>query len=478
LNKIYIATSFIAFLLVFTGVGIYSATRKQDNTGDYLLASRSINFWLTALSAFSTAHSGMIFTAIIGYTYEVGVSAMWLPLGWVFGDTIAWLFVYKKLRTASEENDSETIGAFLSNDNQKGSRAIAILSALITLAFLGTYAAAQLVAGSKALYVMFGWDYNWGIILGATIVVLYCLSGGIRASIWTDAAQAVVMMFSMLGLLIVSVIACGGVSSVWTQLEAIDPLLIDFSPSDLSFGIIPFILGWMAAGIAVLGQPHIVVRAMAIDSADNVGKSRNLYILSYIIFAGAAIGVGLTSRILMPQLIEAGSDPELALPKLAVQLLPSLVVGVILAGLFAAVISTADSQLLSCSAALTQDLFPQASKSYNLAKVGTIVSTVIIVIIALLANKNVFVLANLAWSALGSSFGPLLVLRSWKLRINSAVAIIMMLVGVSVTLIWRFVLQWSDYVIEILPSLSATVLVYAIYWLFTNLQKQQLIENK
>ena len=170
-------------------------------------------------------------------------------------------------------------------------------------------------------------------------------------------------------------------------------------------------------------------------------------------------------------------NPELALPKLAVQLLPSILVGVILAGVFAAVISTADSQLLSCSAALTQDLFPQASKSYNLAKVGTIVSTVIIVIIALLANKSVFTLANLGWATLGSSLGPLLVVRSWKLPINSAVAIIMMMVGVSVTLIWRFVLQWSNYTIETLPALTATILVYGIYWLFTHWQKRELLKE-
>ncbi|NER32736.1 MAG: sodium/proline symporter [Oscillatoria sp. SIO1A7] len=465
-----ITISFIAFLLLFTGVGIYSATRKQNTTADYLLASRSVNFWLTALSAFATAHSGFMFVGMIGYTYKVGISAAWLPIGWVIGDSMAWFFVYKRLRVASEESSSETIGAFLAN-NQKNNRSIAIVSALVTLVFLGTYAAAQLVAGSKALHVLFGWDYSWGIILGAAIVVFYCFSGGIRASIWTDAVQSLVMVLAMIGLLVASIVACGGIGELWSQLESIDPLLVDPNPSNFKLGTIAFALGWLVSGLAVVGQPHIVVRAMAIDSAENIAMSRNLYLLSYIIFSAAAIGVGLTSRVLLPELMAAGSDPELALPILSVKLLPGAFVGTILAGIFAAVISTADSQILSCSAALTQDLFPQASKSYNMAKIGTLTVTAIILAIALLGSKNVFTLANLGWSALGSSLGPVLVVRAFRLPLNPVTAIAMIVVGVATTLIWRFGLNLSDSVIETLPAMAATTLVYGIYWLYSDRQK-------
>jgi len=260
-DRAAIALSFIAFLLLFTGVGIYAATRKQNTTADYLLASRSVNFWLTALSTFATAHSGFMFAGMIGYTYLVGISVVWLPIGWIVGDAFTWFFIYKRLRIASEESSSETVGAFLAG-NQKSDRAIAIVSALVTLTFLGTYGAGQLVAGSKALHVLFGWDYAWGILLGATIVVFYCFSGGIRASIWTDAAQSLVMMLAMGGLLGISVAACGGLGGLWNQLESIDPTLLDLSPTNLKFGTLAFVLGWLASGLAVLGQPHIIVRAM------------------------------------------------------------------------------------------------------------------------------------------------------------------------------------------------------------------------
>ncbi|MEB3830871.1 sodium/proline symporter [Phormidium sp. CCY1219] len=472
LDRIWIAISFIVFLLLFTGVGIYSATRKTNTTADYLLASRTVNFWLTALSAFATAHSGAMFTAIIGYTYQVGISAAWLPIGWVLGDALAWIFVYKRLRVASEESACETVGGFLAGD-QKGNRAIAIISAFVTLAFLGTYSAAQLVAGSKALHVLFGWDYSWGIILGAAIVVAYCFSGGIRASIWTDAAQSGVMMFAMMGLLVLSIAACGGVGELWSQLESIDPLLVNPSPSNLEFGTLFFVLGWVASGLAVLGQPHILVRAMAIDSAENIGLSRNLYLISYTLFSAAAIGVGLTARVLMPQLMVAGRDPELALPLLSVELLPAVLVGVILAGLFAAVISTTDSQILSCSAALTQDLFPKAAHSYKMAKIGTVTATAVILAIALAGNQNVFMLALLGWSTLGSTFGPLLLVRVFRLPLNPIVAIAMMVVAIATTLIWRFGLNWSNNVIETLPAMIAPTLVYAIYWVFAVRQNQQ-----
>lgn len=462
-DRAAIALSFIAFLLLFTGVGIYAATRKQNTTADYLLASRSVNFWLTALSTFATAHSGFMFAGMIGYTYLVGISVVWLPIGWIVGDAFTWFFIYKRLRIASEESSSETVGAFLAG-NQKSDRAIAIVSALVTLTFLGTYGAGQLVAGSKALHVLFGWDYAWGILLGATIVVFYCFSGGIRASIWTDAAQSLVMMLAMGGLLGISVAACGGLGGLWNQLESIDPTLLDLSPTNLKFGTLAFVLGWLASGLAVLGQPHIIVRAMAIDSAENIGLSRNLYLLSYTLFSAAAMGVGLTARVLIPQLMEAGSDPELALPLMSLDLLPGVLVGAILAGVFAAVISTADSQLLSCSAALTQDLFPQASKSYKWAKIGTLTVTGVIVAIALVGDKSVFTLVALSWSTLGSTLGPLVVVRAWRLPLNSAVAIAMMVVAIAVTLIWRFGLNWSDSVFETLPAMVAATLIYAIYW--------------
>ena len=457
-TQIVIAIGFIFFLLLFAGVGIYSATQKQDNTGDYLLASRSVNPWMTGLSAFATAHSGGMFISMIGFTYQAGISSAWLLIGWLLGDYIAWFIVHKPLREVSEENDSETIGSFL-NNNPKGNQSISVISAVITILFLGAYAAAQLIAGGKALHAVFGWNYSLGIIVGAVIVVLYCFSGGIRASIWTDAVQSVVMMFSMLMLLVISIAACGGLGELWTALREIDPTLISLVPPNLQFGFGLFLLSWLFAGFGVVGQPHIMVRAMALDSAKNMGLTRNIYVVLYLIFSAATVGVALAARVLIPDLIGNG-DPELALPQMAIQLLPAIWVGVILAGLFSAVVSTADSQILSCSAALSQDIFPQTAHSYKLAKLATLMVTVIVVTIALASDKNMFALGVFAWSALASGLGPILVLRVWKCPITPAVGVAMMVGGIAVAALWNGVFQLSTSIYEVLPGMMAGFLIY------------------
>ena len=460
MSNLAIAISFVLFLLLFTGVGIYSASRQQHTTTDYLLASRNVNPWLMGLSAFATAHSGGMFISTIGWTYTVGISSVWLLVGWFLGDYLAWFFIHQPLRIVSESTNSETIGAFLAQ-KPKGYSAIAAVSALITIAFLGAYAAAQLLAGSKALHVIFGWNYSWGIILGAIIVVTYCFSGGIRASIWTDALQSILMMVAMVMLLVIAVVSCGGIAGLWQQLGDINPTLIDPIPQGLQYGFGLFMLSWLVAGIGVVGQPHIMIRAMVIDDASKIGISRNIYAISYIIFSTAAVLVGLCARVLLPDLINGG-DPELALPQMAIALLPALLVGVILAGIFSAVVSTADSQILAISAALTQDLFPEMGRSYKLVKVGTLIVTAIILAIALASNKNMFALGVFAWSALASGLGPILILRVWRFRVDAAVGVTMMLVGVSTAAIWNGVLKLSGSIYEVLPGMLAGFLVYAI----------------
>ena len=457
-NTVTIAATFIAFLLLFTAVGIYSATQKEDTTADYLLASRSVNPWLTALSAMSTGQSGYLFAGQVGFAYSIGISAIWLTIGWAIGDYIAWWFVFRNLREISEETSSETVSTFLAQNN-KGARSITIISALITIAFLGSYAAAQLVAGSKALYVMFDWDMYVGIVLGAIIVVIYCFSGGIRASIWTDAVQATIMIGSLLMLLFVALFYSGGIGELWTKLGAIDSGLTSLNPDKLPWGFFPFFIGWVVAGFGVVGQPHILVRGMAIDSAENIGKARDIKAICGLVNSFSAIGIGLAGRVLLTQL----GDSELALPTLSQELLPAILVGVMLAGLFSATMSTADSLILSCSAALTQDIFPNLAKSYNLAKLGTLTVTAIVLSIAIAGDDNVFEIVNFSWSILASSLGPLLLVRVWRLPITTTVAIAMMGGGITGALIWRVVLGFNAAINEVLAGMLAGILVYLIF---------------
>ncbi|MDJ0745819.1 MAG: sodium/proline symporter [Xenococcaceae cyanobacterium MO_167.B27] len=461
-DQITIALTFIAFLIMFTVVGIYSAKYKQDTTTDYLLAGRQVNPWLTALSAMSTGQSGLLFTGQVGYAYSRGISAIWLVIGWAIGDYLAWWLIFRRLRTVSEDYKSDTVSNFLS---QGKDRFIALVSALITIAFLGAYAAAQLVAGSKALHSVFGWNYYLGIIVGTVIVVIYCFSGGIRASIWTDAVQSVVMIVSLLLLLGVSIIAGGGLGNIWNNLGNIDANLTNLLPDNFSWGFLPFFLGWLVAGFGVVGQPHILVRAMAIDSADNVRFARDLKTVCGLVNSFAAIFIGLSARVLLPSL--GDNDPELALLYMSLNLLPGILVGLMLAGLFAATISTADSQILSCSAALTQDVFPQVAKSYKFAKLGTLTVGALAFIIAISGTNNVFALITFSWSALASGLGVLLILRVFNKPVSSGAGIAMMLGGIVTAIVWNSLLQFSGGMYEVFPGMVVSAL---IYWAFSRTQ--------
>lgn len=452
--------SFSVFLLSFILVGLYSATRKKSTTEDYLLASRDVGPWLTALSAAATNNSGYMFIGLIGWTYSVGISAMWLMVGWISGDYLAWWFIHRRVRIRSQQQGSLTIPSFL-GDGLGGSGVWVVRSAaVITLVFLGIYAAAQLKAGSKALQVLFGWNIAAGILLGAIIVLLYCLFGGIRASIWTDALQAVLMLGSMTLMIVLAIQRTGGFGGLWSGLAAMDPALIDPMPENLRFGFATYLLGWIAAGLGVIGQPHVMVRAMAIDSPDHIARARTIYVIWYVAFSAVCITCGLAARLLLEP--GQGFEPELALPLLSTDLLPPILIGFVLAGLFSATMSTADSQILSCSVALTQDLFPRWRGSYWIAKAGTVVVTVIVTAIALSGPATVFSLVVLAWSALASGLGPLLVVRAFGWPVDARTGLSMMLGGLACMLIWRFGFDLSYSLYEVLPGMAGGFVSYLL----------------
>jgi sodium/proline symporter len=460
-----IALSFLAFLLMFAGIGVYSATRRRTTPGDYLVASRSVHPWLVALSAVATNNSGFMFVGITGIAYAFGVSAFWIQIGWIMGDYTAWRLIHRKLREHSETSDSITIPHFLGEGLTWG-RAVVIAGAIITLGLLVVYASAQLTAGSKALAV-FDIDPSIGVVLGAIIVVAYCFAGGIRASIWTDAAQSIVMLGSMGLLLAVALYQTGGLGGMWQALGAIDPALTSFSIDGLKFGLAGYVFGWIVAGFGVLGQPHIMIRTLTIDSPHSIARARRVYFTWFILFSFVCVSVGLAARVLLdvdalPILQE---DNEMSFPLLAADLLPSVLVGLMLAGLFAATISTADSQVLACSAALTQDLLPSLRQSYTAVKVGTLLVTAAALGLAFLGGK-VFTLVIFAWSALAAAFGPLLIVRTLRQPVSGPLALAMMAAGIAAVLAWRFGLKWHGDMYDAVPGMFAGALAYGAGRLF------------
>src|SRR5690606_32588746 len=275
--------------------------------------------------------------------------------------------------------------------------------------------------GGKALQGVLGWEPAVGAVVVAAMILAYSVAGGIRASIWTDAAQSIVMLAAMTLLFTVALQGQGGFSGTVQKLSDI-PGYLDLFPADLLFpgalGMGLFVLGWMFAGFSVVGQPHVMVRFMALDEAGNMMRARAWYYSFFTAFYALATGVGLLSRLYLPEL--SGMDPELALPTIALELLPPVLVGVILAGIFAATMSTADSLVLSCSAAITHDLFPERLDSTWQAKTATAVVTLLALGIAMSETRSVFQLVILSWSTLASAFAPLLTLYAVGRRISEA----------------------------------------------------------
>jgi len=451
--------SFVGFLLLFAIIGAASMLRHKPTTTDYLVAGRNVAPWLAGLSAVATNNSGYMFIGMIGLTYSTGLTSIWLMIGWIAGDLLASLLIMKRLRLASEAHDAHSFGGLLAEWQGTDYTLLRRLSGLLTILFLGAYAAAQFTAGSKALHVLFDWDISTGAIIGAGLVLLYSYSGGIRASIWTDAAQSMVMIAAMGVLMWTASAQLGSPATILDDLRHVSPGFMDWFPDQSWMGAVLFVGGWVFAGFGVAGQPHIVIRYMALDDVDNLGRFRAWYYSWFIAFYSATIVVGLLARLLLP---DAGSfDAELALPMISMQLLPDVLVGLVLAGLFAATMSTADSLILSCSASITRDLLPAHKSGYAGTKLATAVVVLVALGLSLSGNQSVFALVLIAWGLLAAAFAPLLTVYALGARVSEPLALAMMATGVATFLGWREAgLSATAY--EIMPAILAGLGVFAL----------------
>lgn len=465
--------SFLFFLACFVAVGVSSFFFSKKDKQDYYLASHSVSPALVGLSAVATNNSGYMFIGLIGYVYTVGLQSIWLMLGWILGDFIASTFVHRRLQKATLRTGQVSYAGVLSgwNSDSDGKSMVSLqkVIGLLSLLFLMAYASAQLVAGAKAMQVLLEWPLWYGAVLGAVLVLLYCVAGGLRASIWTDVAQSLVMISAMALLLYSVTDSVGGFDAGLEKMRAIDGYM-NWFPAEMIFpgalGALMFVLGWAMAGFQVIGQPHIMVRFMALANSNSPGgntgamvKARAWYYLWFLLFWGMATAVGLFARIHLG--FDSGTefDTELALPTLAQSLLSPVFVGLILAGLFAATMSTADSLVLSCSAAISNDLAPKPIQNTVVIKFTTVVVTLAALTWALFNSASVFNLVILAWSGLGSAFGALLLVLCFGGRPSEKTAIAMVLAGIMVALSWRY-FDLHNLVYEGLPGVVVGFVIF------------------
>jgi sodium/proline symporter len=454
--------SFLAFMAVFLLIGLMAVRRARKTADDYLLASREISPFFVGLSGAASTASGFGFTGMIGFGYMMGLPGAWFIFGIIFGSLIAFALTTRRFRTLSQRCKSSCYTEFLAAGIPGGRKYLLPVLGLISIAAVTLYGTAQLTAGGKALHVLFGWDYNAGAIMGAFIVLLYCWAGGIRASIWTDVAQIVVMFAAMALLAGAGLAQIGGLGELVAGLRAIDPKLADLLPAGNPFGPFLFILGCLSVGVSFIGFPHVMVRFMTLEKPKQTRQAVMWFEISYAAFYIAAYLVALCARVIIPDVTQL--DTELTLPKLAMELLNPLLVGVILAGIFASTISTADSLILSGTASLSRDIFTKYRDSYAFMKVSTLSLTALALGIALSGNQSVFDLVLFVIAIMGAGFAPLLLVRVMRWPVSGPLALFMTGAGLAAAVWWRY-MGYHKHIFDSLPGMAAALLAYGLGYL-------------
>ncbi|MEE3200768.1 MAG: sodium/proline symporter, partial [Candidatus Thermoplasmatota archaeon] len=450
--------SFLLFMFAFAGIGLASMWVKEDTTDDYLVAGRGMHPALAALSAVSTWNSGYMFIGFIGFTFTMGYSIMWIGLGSMVGQIVAWVWLYKFIQQSANERGVRSLSSLVS---QVTGSPEAKLAAMLSIIFLAVYAAAQLTSGGKALYVMLGWSEVVGILIGFVLVVAYCYAGGIRASIWTDAAQSSVMIVGSSLLCFVAMQEVGGFSGLHDGLVAQDANLTSMVPADLELGVSLWIFAFFLGGLSVAGQPQVVTRVMTLGT-DEDRKTAMLWFFAWQTpFLVIMVIIGLASRVVF-----TGSefDPELGLPMLAMETLGPFWVGLILASIFAATMSTADSQVLACTAAFTDDIMPEISQDHKKTKIVTLVVAAFATAISIFGlyvpgGDSVFTLVVLAVYGLGSIFVPILIIRWAGYEPDTTHTMAMMVAALTGVIVWRL-LGLNDEVFESIPGMGAAFITH------------------
>lgn len=453
---------FALAMLLFFGVGALSITRSKGEVSDYLIAGRAVSPVAAGLSAVASNNSGFMFIGAIGFTYKYGYAAAWLFFAWIAGDYVSWMLVHRRLRRFSEIRDANSIATFLAHDGKSLDRRLQALLGVLTLIFLSLYAAAQLKAGGKALQSVLEWDPTTGVFIGAVMVVAYSFAGGIRASIWTDVAQSIVMIVAMTTLVVVAHLGIKPLFALPSALAAIDPALLHWTPPDATLGLIPYALGWFLAGLGGVGQPHIIIRAMTLDSEASIPAMRRTYFSWYIAFSVVTFAVGLYARVYFNG-ASAQFDPETALPVLAGSLLPQLAVGFVIAALFAATMSTADSQVLACSASITQDIATKWKDNFLASKVATVLVVLFALGVALVGPESVFVLVTVAWGLLSTCFAPLMIARVNGWRLGAGAYLTSISAGIAAMLVWSYGVGLGDAVYD--GAIGFTVAMAGVWFL-------------
>ncbi|MFO7891197.1 MAG: sodium/proline symporter PutP [bacterium] len=464
-NDVTIITTFLVYIMVMLSIGIYSYLGTK-NLADYLLGGRKLNCFTTALSAGASDMSGWLLLGLPGLAYASGVQASWLALGLLIGTYINWKFVAFRLREFTAAlGDSITLSEYFENRFEDRSHSIRTVTAIFILIFFLFYTSSGLVAGGKLFESVFGLPYIWAVILGTLAVIIYTFLGGFTAVCLTDCIQGLLMFLALIAVPLVAVIYQGGWDATFQAMRSVDPAMLNpfKSVEGGAFSVIS-IVSLVAWGLGYFGQPHILARFMAITSSDKIKRARMIAMWWVFIGMFGALMVGF-SGVGGLEVVLKGADTEKVFIKLIELLLHPIPAGICLAAILAAIMSTADSQLLVSSSALTEDVYKpfirkQASQK-ELVWVGrgtVIIIAVIAFIIALDPESKVLDLVAYAWAGFGATFGPAIILSLFWKRMTKMGAFAGIVSGGIVVVVWKQLQGGIFELYEIVPGFFISII--------------------
>jgi sodium/proline symporter len=458
----------VAFFIYLVAIGVIGglAYRRTRDLADFVLGGRRLGRWVAALSAGASDMSGWLLLGLPGLAYLSGLEAGWLALGLALGTWANWRFVAKRLRIFSQQADNAlTIPEYLNNRFRSRGNAVPAIAALFILFFFLIYTAAGMVAAGKLFETVFGLRYLVAVAIGLAAIVLYTMAGGFLAVSWTDAIQATLMFVALVLVPMVVLIDQGGIHATVAEIRKQNPYLLEpFSDAEGTMMTLIAVLSLVAWGLGYFGQPHILARFKAVHSPGEIGPARRIAVTWVTMTLTAALFVGLVGiPFFEPPL--SRSDSEKVFLLLVDAAFPPLLAGFALAAVLAAIMSTADSQLLVSSAAFTQDiyrrLFRPAAGDAELVRVGrlTVLGVALIAfVIAMDRESRVLDLVAYAWAGFGATFGPVLLLSMYWRGLSERGAVAGMIVGGVSVVTWRNMTGGIFEMYEIVPGFVAALL--------------------
>jgi len=466
--------SFLAFVLLYVVVGSVAAGSGTSEQGDYLLGGRSFGRHVVGLSAGAVGTSGFVMLGAVGIGYTMGVAGMLLPVAYFLGDFLFWKTFAARINEAARSLNCYTAPEFLSTRVKKEAKKwVRVLVAVITMTFVGIFAAAQLVAAGKTLAVPFDISTDLGVWITVAVVVAYCARGGLRSSMWVQTIQALMILLTVFVSCAAALVIVGGPIHLMEKIQATAPTLLSFDRGRGFWLALATLFGFgVAAFCGTLSAPHILVRVFSGKSPKEAAGAMWGYLL---VAEGSWIcmtAFGMVLRVLLPDI----DDPEQGLPTFAFQYFDPWLVGAIAAGIFAAISSTIDGQLLVLSSAISEDMrstFTERMEQRFGERYRTSVTILVAVVLALVAvnlEATVFSLVIFAFSSLAAAFSPamLVVILGWRTSTTAIVCSIA--TGLITALIWH-VLGLDEIILGAVPGACIALMTHWVIVRFDNAEE-------